>query len=414
MEGQIKHLPDLVGGGYGRFWNFRGRYRVVKGSRRSKKSKTMALWLITNMIAYPQSNALVVRKVYRTLKNSCFTELKWAIRRLGAESWWAIRESPLEMTYIPTSQKIYFAGLDDPLKITSISVEVGALTWMWVEEAYEITSEADFDTLAESMLGDLPEGHFKQITLTLNPWSDKTWIKKRFFDRTDEDTLAITTNYLCNEWLSEADRKIFEDMRLRNPKRYRVAGLGEWGVSEGLIFENYREEAFDIDAIRRISGVKSIFGLDFGYVNDPSALFCGLVDTSAKTLWVFDEMYEKGMSNERIHEQISRMGYAKEKIRADCAEPKSIDRLRELGLYRVRPARKGPDSIRSGIDALQDYKIIVHPRCANFLTEISCYCWDQDKNGKWLNKPVDDNNHLMDAMRYAFEEIGAGDAFSFE
>ena len=415
MPKLIKRLPELVGKGYATFWNFKGRYRIVKGSRRSKKSKTMALWLITNVMAYPQANALVVRKTYRTLKDSCFTELKWAIHRLGADAWWSIKESPLEMTYAPTGQKIFFRGLDDPLKITSISVEIGALIWMWIEEAYEITSESDFDTLAESMLGSLPEGHFKQITLTFNPWSDKTWIKKRFFDAADDpDVLAITTNYLCNEWLSDADRKVFEDMRLKNPRRYRVAGLGDWGVSEGLIYENYREEAFDIDAIRQLPSVRSVFGLDFGYTNDETALFCGLVDTEAKTLWVFDELYQRGMSNERIHAEITAMGYAKERIRADCAEPKSIDRLRELGLTRIRAARKGRDSIRNGIDALQGYTIIVHPRCPSFLTEISCYCWAQDKNGKWLNEPVDEKNHLMDAMRYAFEEITAGEVFSFE
>ena len=415
MPKLIKRLPELVGKGYATFWNFKGRYRIVKGSRRSKKSKTMALWLITNVMAYPQANALVVRKTYRTLKDSCFTELKWAIHCLGADAWWSIKESPLEMTYTPTGQKIFFRGLDDPLKITSISVEIGALIWMWIEEAYEITNESDFDTLAESMLGSLPEGHFKQITLTFNPWSDKTWIKKRFFDTAeDPDVLAITTNYLCNEWLSDADKKVFENMRLKNPRRYRVAGLGDWGVSEGLIYENYREEAFDIDAIRQLPSVRSVFGLDFGYTNDETALFCGLVDTKAKTLWVFDELYRRGMSNERIHAEITAMGYAKERIRADCAEPKSIDRLRELGLTRIRAARKGRDSIRNGIDALQGYTIIVHPRCPSFMTEISCYCWAQDKNGKWLNEPVDEKNHLMDAMRYAFEEITAGEAFSFD
>ena len=179
------HLPDIVGKGYATFWHFKGRYRVVKGSRRSKKSKTTALWYIYNMMKHPQANTLVVRKTYRTLKDSCFTELRWAIKRLGVENLWSVKESPLEMTYIPTGQKIYFRGLDDPLKITSIAVEVGVLCWMWIEEAYEITSEEAFDTLAESMLGDCPEELWKQITLTFNPWSDKTWIKQRFFDVDD-------------------------------------------------------------------------------------------------------------------------------------------------------------------------------------------------------------------------------------
>lgn len=206
----IKHkkynISKLVGKGYGKFWKFKGRYRVVKGSRRSKKSKTMALWSIYNLMKYKDSNLLVVRKTYRTLKDSCFTELKWAIRRLGVEHLWNVKESPLEMTYIPTGQKIYFRGLDDPLKITSISVEIGVLCWMWIEEAYEITNEDDFDTLAESMLGDCPPGLFKQITLTFNPWSEKTWIKKRFFDCPPSDNvLAMTTTYECNEWLSPED-----------------------------------------------------------------------------------------------------------------------------------------------------------------------------------------------------------------
>lgn len=402
-------------GGYDAFLDFEGRYRVVKGSRRSKKSKTAALWFIHNMMAHPEANLLVVRRVYRTLKDSCFTELKWAIQRLGVAEHWKSKESPLEMTYEPTGQKIYFRGLDDPLKITSIAVDKGVLCWMWVEEAYEIDSEEDFDTLAESMLGDLPEGLFRQITLTFNPWSDRTWLKKRFFDGPpDPQILAMTTDYRCNEWLSEADKKVFEEMRVRNPRRYRVAGLGEWGVSEGLVYENWTREAFDVEKLRGMPHLQAVFGLDFGYVNDETALFCGLADVKGRTLWVFDEMYCKGMSNEKIFAEISRMGYAKERIRADCAEPKSIDRLRELGLRRICPAKKGPDSVRHGIDALQDYRFIIHPRCVHFLMEISCYCWEKDKNGRLLNRPVDERNHLMDAMRYAFEGVADGGTFSFD
>ncbi len=409
-------LPEVVGKGYGTFWRWKGRYRVCKGSRASKKSKTTALWYIVNLMKYPESNLLVVRKVFRTLKDSCFTELKWAIHRLGVEGFWEIKESPLEMTYKPTGQKIYFRGLDDPLKVTSITVEHGYLCWMWIEEAYEVGNENDFNMLDESIRGAIPSetGLFKQITLTFNPWNEHHWIKKRFFDNPADETLAMTTNYLCNEWLDAADRKVFETMRLNNPRRYRVAGMGDWGIVDGLIFENWEEKAFDVDEIRRLASVRSAFGLDFGYTNDPSALFCGLVDETAKTLWVFDEMYDYGMSNERIAEKVSQMGYRKERIRAEAAEPKSIDRLYELGLSRIQKARKGKDSINNGIDYLQDYHMIVHPRCVNFITEISNYTWDTDtKTGKRLNKPIDDFNHLMDAMRYAMEDLSRGSAFSF-
>lgn len=409
-------LPDVVGKGYGTFWRFKGRYRVCKGSRASKKSKTTALNNITRLMEYPQANLLCVRKTYRTLKDSCFTELKWAIHRLGVDAWWDIKESPLEMTYKPTGQKILFRGLDDPLKVTSITVEVGVLCWLWIEEAYEISSEADFDTLDESIRGEVPPGLFKQITLTFNPWNEHHWIKHRFFDAApDPDILAMTTNYTCNEWLDAADKKVFETMKRNNPRRYRVAGLGDWGIVEGLVYENWEERLFSIDEVRKTPGIKSAFGLDFGYTNDPTALFCGLIDTSSKTLWVFDEIYKPGMSNEDIAAAVIEAGYAKERIRADSAEPKSIDRLYALGLAHIRRARKGKDSINNGIDFIQDYKIFIHPRCTNFLTEIGNYTWDTDtKTGKKLNRPIDDFNHLMDAMRYALEEYSTGPNYSFK
>ena len=413
----IIHLPEVIGKGYGAFWRFRGRYRVVKGSRASKKSKTTALNLITRMMQYPQANTLVVRKVFRTLKDSCFTELKWAIHRLGVDAWWGIRESPIEMTYLPTGQKIYFRGLDDPLKVTSITVENGYLCWCWIEEAYEIMDERAFDMLDESIRGGIPKetGLFKQITLTFNPWNEKHWLKARFFDAPpDPDILALTTNYLCNEWLDQADLKVFETMRENNPRRYQVAGLGGWGIVEGLVFENWKEEAFETAAIAKKPDVVSAFGLDFGYTNDPTALFCGLVSQEEKTIWVFDELYEKALSNRAICDRVTAMGYAKERIRADCAEPKSIDELRELGLYRITPARKGRDSINNGIQYIQDYRIVIHPRCVNFLTEISNYTWAEDKFGGKLNRPIDAFNHLMDAMRYALEDVLVGPAFSFE
>lgn len=166
-------LPEIIGKGYKTYWHFKGRYRVCKGSRASKKSKTTALWYIVNMMKYPGANTLVIRKTERTLKNSCFTELKWAIKRLGVEAFWKITVSPLEMTYIPTGQKIYFRGLDDPLKVTSITVDVGCLCWLWIEEAYEVSKEEDFDMLDESIRGQTPAGLFKQITITFNPWNKK-------------------------------------------------------------------------------------------------------------------------------------------------------------------------------------------------------------------------------------------------
>ena len=393
-------LPEIVGKGYGTYWNFKGRYRVCKGSRASKKSTTTAMNLIYRIIEYPESNALVVRKTYRTLLDSCFAQLKWAVNRLGVKDYFDFKLSPLEIIYKPTGQKILFRGLDDPLKVTSVTVDVGSLCFLWIEEAYEIMSEADFDMLDESIRGEVPEGHFKQITLTFNPWNERHWLKHRFFDTKDNDILAITTNYTCNEWLDKSDLNVFERMKTNNPRRYQVAGLGNWGIVDGLIYENFEEKQFTLEDVK---DYKTVAGLDFGYTNDPTAFFIGFLDKKDSILYVWDEMYSKGLSNKKIYENIKNMGYSKEKITGDSAEPKSIDELKGYGL-RIKGAKKGKDSILNGIQWIQDLKIVIHPRCNNFLTEISNYQWDKDKFGKALNRPIDDFNHLLDAMRYALED----------
>ena len=414
MKSKKIRLPELVGKGYKDFWNFKGRYRVCKGSRGSKKSRTTALFFIYSMMKYPEANLLVVRKVYRTLKDSCFTDLKWAINILGVQDYWSVKESPLEIIYIPTGQKILFRGLDDPLKVTSITVETGNLCWAWIEEAYEINKEQDFNMLDESIRGKIEEPLYKQITLTFNPWNERHWLKKRFFDVEDENIMAKTTNYMCNEWLDDSDKKLFEDMKKNNPRRYQVAGLGNWGIVEGLVYENWEEKEFDVNEISKRKGVKSAFGLDFGYTNDPSAFFCGLIDVANKEIYVFDEIYKNAMKNRQIAEEIIRKGYGKEKIVADSQEPKSIDELYDLGLKGIRKSRKGRDSVNNGVQYIQDYKIIIHPRCVNFITEILNYMWDKDKFDNPINKPVDDFNHLMDAMRYALESYSKGPTFSFD
>lgn len=422
IKKKTMHLPSIIGKGYKTFWNFRGRYRVVKGSRASKKSKTTAINFIYNMMKYPGSNLLVVRKTARTLKDSCYTELKWAVHRLEVDHLWQFKESPLEATYLPTGQKIYFRGLDDPLKVTSITVDVGVLCWMWIEEAYEITKEEDFDTLDESIRGECPPDLWKQITLTFNPWNERHWLKHRFFDEivgrdadgreiyrersgpvsADGEILAITTNYMCNEWLDVADLKVFERMKKNNPRRYAVAGLGGWGVVDGLIYEKCREESFKLEDLP--PDAQPAFGLDFGYTNDPTAGFCGFLSLSQKRLYVWDELYKKGLSNEAIWREVQAMGYSKERWTGDSAEPKSIDQLKGMGM-RIQGAKKGKDSINNGIQWIQDLEIVIHPRCVNFLTEISSYQWKVDKFNKKLNEPEGGNDHLMDAMRYALEKF---------
>lgn len=397
-----RYLPDLVGRGYREFWHFKGRYRVVKGSRASKKSKTAALWYIVNLMKYPEANLLVVRKTERSLRDSCYADLLWAMERLGVRELFSCTVAPLSITYRPTGQQILFRGVMEHLRITSISVNTGSLCWLWIEEAYELGDEREFQTLDESIRGE--SRVFKQITLTFNPWSDRHWLKARFFDKPDPEVLAMTVDYRLNEWLDASDLRMFEQMRIHAPRRYRVAGLGDWGVSDGLVYQDWEEQIFDLEPLR--TKTRAVFGLDFGYTTDPSALVCALVSREERTIWVFDELYARGLTNRMLSERIFEMGYHKERIYADSAEPKSIDELREWGISHITPARKGADSIRNGVRLLQDYHMVIHPRCQNFLREISQYAFEPDGS-------FSGDDHLLDALRYATEKLHLGETFSF-
>ena len=397
------NISKAVGKGYKDFIMCKKRYRVVKGSRGSKKSTTTAQDIILKMTMYPLANTLVIRKTFNSHKDSTWTQLKWAAKNLGLEDDWSFSKSPLEATRKSTGQKILFRGLDDPMSITSITVEHGYLCWAWFEEAFQVMNEDDFNKVDMSIRGQLPDGYYKQITITFNPWSEKHWLKKRFFDTDDPNILALTTTYECNEWLGPDDKALFEQMKINNPRRYNIEGLGNWGIAEGLVYENFIEQEFDYMDISKRAGAKTVFGLDFGYTNDPTAFIAAIVDQENKELYIFDEHYQKAMTNEDIANMIKYKGYSKETITADSAEPKSIDDIKSKGIYRIKAAKKGKDSILNGIQNIQNYKIIIHPKCENFLIEINNYVWS-NKNGIVINKPIDDFNHLMDALRYAMED----------
>ena len=400
------YLPDLVGGGYGAFWRCKQRYRVVKGGKASKKSSTTALWYIYHLMKYPAANLLVVRSVHRTHIDSTYAQLRWAIRRLGVEHLWHGTREPLELTYTPTGQRILFRGLDNVEKLASTTVDSGYLCWVWLEEAFEVTREADFDKLDLSVpRGEVPPPLFKQTTVTFNPWNENHWLKSRFFDRPDPTVFATTTDYRCNGFLDATDRRVYERMRTENPRQYAVAGLGQWGHSQGLVFENWSVEEFSLGDLRR-EGMRHIFGLDYGYTNDPTAFIAAAVDEEHKRLYVYDEHYEKRMLNDAIAAMITAKGYQKERIRADAAEPKSNDDLRRLGISRLQAAAKGRNSVAGGIARLQEYHLLVHPRCVHTAAELAAYTWQEDgREGAYRNVPCDKDNHLMDALRYAMEDL---------
>lgn len=411
------NIRKIVGQGYDEFWKFKGRYRVCKGGRGSKKSCTTCLFYIASIMYYYhryglKPNLLVIRRYFNTHLNSTFAQLKWAIKQLKVEHLWKVSKSPLQLTYIPSGQVILFRGLDEPDSITSITVEEGHLCWVWIEEAFQCANEEAFNKLDMSIRGQMPKPLYKQITLTFNPWSENIWIKPRFFDvKDDPNIMAITRNYDCNEFLGDDDRAIFEEMKVKNPRRFRIEGMGEWGIAQGLVYNNWEQQEFNWQELVQKKDkygnllYKEYYGLDFGYSNDPTAFIACLVNQREKTIHIFDELYMYQATNKQIHDSIDYKGYKRCLVTGDSEDPRTINELKILGL-RMEGAVKGPNSINHGIQKIQDFKIIVHPKCTNTIVELSNYVWDVDqKTGKTLNKPIGDFNHLMDALRYALHRV---------
>jgi phage terminase large subunit len=398
-------LSEKIGSGYNEFWNFKGRYLAVKGSRGSKKSTTAAMKIIYMMMKYPLSNTIVLRQVFNTHRDSTWKQLKWATENLGVEHLWTFTVSPLEATYNPTGQKIYFRGCDNPLSITSITAPVGTITYLWVEEAYQITNEDDFNKVDMSMRGELPPGYFKQCIFTFNPWNEHTWLKPRFFDTpNDENKLAMTTTYRCNEWLGPDDIELFEKMKVENPIRFRVEGDGEWGMNpEGLVFKNWRVEEFDAMELAS-AGLQRRSGCDLGWI-DPTAVIDSLYDKENKTIYVFNEFYKSGCQLEEIVKAIEDMNLTKNKLWVDSAEPRSIAFFKSKRIN-AEGVPKGKDSVKAGMMFLQDHTIIVHPTCQNLINELSNFSYIKSKQtGEWTEDTTHEFSHAISALRYSYADI---------
>lgn len=400
-------LDEIVGGGYNKFFNNKNFYRVVKGSRGSKKSKTTALNFIFRIMQYSWANLLVVRRFSNTNKQSTYTDLRWATNRLGVKHLFKFNDSLPEITYKPTGQKILFRGLDDPLKITSITVENGILCWAWFEEAYQIETFDKFSTVVESIRGSVDDPEFfKQITITFNPWSERHWLKQVFFDEDTKlnNTFSYTTTFRVNEWLDDVDIGRYEDLYRTNPRRARIVCDGDWGVAEGLVFENFEVKEFDW--VKKLKDKQVVaHGSDFGFTQDPTTLVSTIVDTQNKELWIYNEHYQRGMLTDEIYQMYIDKGLKNAEIIADSAEKRLITEIKRKGISNIKPSVKGQGSIMQGVQFIQGFKIYVHPSCEHTIEELNTYTFDQDKDGNWLNKPIDENNHILDALRYSLEKF---------
>lgn len=393
---------ELVSPAYKDLFTSKERYIVYKGSRGSGKSAGIALSIIYKIITEPYVNWLVIRQFQTTHKDSTFANIKWAVHTLGLDQLFKFTVSPLQVTYKPTGQKIYFRGNDDPLKITSIKADVGYLCRVFWEEAYELKSVDDFNTVEESIRGELPKGGYYQTIVAFNPWSEKHWLKSEFFDDLTKRSRSIahTTTYKDNEHLDEGYIAALEEMRVRNPTRARVAVDGEWGVAEGLVFEGLFElEEFDY---RKIQG-RHVMGLDFGFTHDPTAFVKAIVKD--RDIYVYDGFYEQGLLNEPMARMIARHGGIGSKIYADSAEPRTIAELNSRGLKNVVPVGKGKDSNTQRYEFMKNYHYHIHPSVHWLDEEMQTKVYKKDKFGKKLNEPEDGDDHMIQALGYALEPV---------
>jgi phage terminase large subunit len=398
-------IPELVSPAYYPMFYSKARYLAYKGSRGSGKSVAAARKVIIDILIHHYVNWLVIRQYFGTHKDSTFATIKRAAHDLGVYDQFKFTTSPLEITYKPTGQKIFFRGMDDPLKITSIQVEYGTLCRVWYEEAYELRSESAFETVEESIRGIIDDRDgFYQSILTFNPWSDRHWLKGRFFDHGSQHkrVRSFTTTYKDNYWLDHDYVESLEEMVTRNPNRARVAVFGEWGIAEGLVFDGlFEQRDFSMD---EIATLPKAVGLDFGFKHDPTAGEFIAIDQQNRTVYIYDEFYQQGMLTQQIAEAIGQhKGYGLQ-ITADSAEQRLISELSGVyGVPNIIGAGKGKDSVSQGIQYMQSYHFVVHPRVKGLLEEFNTYVYSKDKFDNWTNTPVDANNHAIDGLRYALE-----------
>lgn len=379
------------------YYKNESRYQILWGGAGSSKSHKAARRILIRCIT-EKHNYLIARKVNRTLKRSVFSLFKnilsqWCANwRVPLSSVADINLSELTITLKHNGSQLLFTGMDDPEKLKSIE----AITSIWMEEATEFTQE-DFEQLDLRLRGE--HGVRKQITITFNPISDQHWLKKVFFDDPIEDVFTLKTTYLDNPFIDNDYKMVMENKKKTNPRYYNIYALGNWGTAEGLVFHNVKYRPIKFEDVKDLELVQ---GLDFGYTNDPTSFNQTYCDWENKRLYIYDGFYEKGMSNTAISEKLKAMKAHRHMTTCDSSEPKSIDSLTAKGC-RVKGAMKGADSINAGINFLLEFEIVVNSHLVEFKTEFENYCWSTNKDGKTINKPVDDFNHFIDSLRYACE-----------
>ena len=348
---------------------------------------------------------LWLRKVDRTIKDSIFTDVIDCLSTWKLLPFCKVNQTSFTIK-LPNGGMFLFKGMQDPERIKSIK----GLSDVVMEEASEFNQD-DFTQLTLRLRE--PKHKQRQLFCMFNPVSKLNWTYKQWFDpavTVDTSRVAIhQSTYKGNHFLDADNIRTIENLKQTNPAYYKIYSLGIFTTLDKLVIPTFDTKRI-IPEDPNLESLPDLFGLDFGYTNDPSVLIHVKIDMKNRYLYVLDEYVKTGMLNNEIAEVIKEMGYSKEVITADAAEKKSIAEIKRDGVFRIRPAKKGPDSIVQGINFLRQFHWIVDDRCVKTIEELENYTYKKDKNtGEYTNEPVDSYNHCIDAIRYAVEEVnGAG------
>ena len=384
---------------YKQFINDETRTQLFFGGSSSGKSYFLAQRTVLDVVK--GHNYLICRNTGNTIKKSVFNEITKAISFLKLTKYFKVNKSDMVITCTTNNKQILFSGLDDPEKIKSVTPIDGVITDIWVEESTE-TEYMAIKQLQKRLRG--YSKFKKRLILSFNPILKTHWIYQEYFGGWDDskqlfrgdDLSILKTTYKDNKSLTTDDISALENET--DKYYYEVYTLGNWGILGAVIFKNW--ETRDLtDEIKQFDNFKN--GLDFGFSSDPAAIIRTHYDKKRKIIYIFDELYECELTNDVLAEEAKKMiGY--EYIVCDSSEPKSIKELQQYSVNALK-AKKGKDSVNHGIQWLQQQRIIIHTKCKNTINEFSQYKWKEDKDGNVLRVPVDKFNHLIDALRYAYE-----------
>lgn len=370
------------------------RWEFWCGSAGSGKSYFLTQRIIIRCCKEP-IRFVVCRRYGTTLRNSVFALFKEVLAKWHLTQYVKIRETDMSIIF-PNGSQVILLGLDEETKLLSLA----NISGVWVEEAFEVPKNL-IEQLNLRMRG---QASNQQIWLSWNPISKHNWLYNFTVEEPPANSVYIHSTFRDNTFLNAEYVAALMELYTRNPQKARVFCDGEWGIdADGLVFQNWKVEDFNHAAIEG----QLMVGLDFGFVNDISALVGSLLVEKEKRIYIFKEWGATNKTNADLVNIITSLGFNKSVIIADSAEPKSIAEIKAGGVQKIKACTKGQDSIIHGIQKLQNYEIIIHPSCAGIITEFENYTWQKDKNNDcYINKPIDDFNHYIDALRYSLQCVG--------